>query len=58
MLLDGQPIAAGAQIPVDPGTHTIDASAPGRSASSTTVTLQERDTTRVEVKLEPVAPPR
>ncbi len=57
LLLDGQPIAAGAAIRVDPGTHTIDASASDRQASATTVTVQERDSTRVEVKLEPVTSP-
>ncbi len=57
VLVDGQPVAAGSSVPVDPGTHTIDASATGRSGSSTTVTVQEHDATRVEMKLEPVAPP-
>jgi hypothetical protein len=57
VLIDGQPVAAGASVPVDPGTHTIDASATGRSGSSTTVTVQERDATRIEVKLEPITPP-
>jgi hypothetical protein len=54
--LDGQPVAVGVPLPVDPGTHTIDAHAPGRSPSATTVTLQERDSTSVEVKLEPLDP--
>src|SRR5580692_4615244 len=54
--LDGQPVAAGVPLPVDPGTHTIDAHAPGRSPSATTVTVQERDATNVEVKLEPLDP--
>jgi hypothetical protein len=56
VLLDGQPIAAGTPLPVDPGTHTIDASASGRTASSATVTVQERDSTRIELRLDPVAP--
>ncbi len=55
--LDGEPIAPGVAVPADPGTHTIDATAPGRAASATIVTLQERDATSIEVTLEPAAAP-
>jgi hypothetical protein len=55
--LDGEPISPGVAISTDPGTHTVDATAPGHAPSATRVTLQERDATSIEVKLEPAAPP-
>ena len=55
--LDGQPVAPGVSVLTDPGTHTIDAQAPGRAPSTLVVTLQERDATSVEVKLEAAPPP-
>jgi hypothetical protein len=55
--LDGHPIAAGEVVLADPGTHSIDADAPGRKTSATTVTVQEHDATRVEIALEPDTPP-
>jgi hypothetical protein len=55
--LDGQPIAPGEAVLADPGTHTIDVSAPGRTAPPTLVTVQEHDTTRLEVKLGPAPSP-
>lgn len=55
--LDGRPVAMGAAVLADPGTHSIDADAPGRRTSVTTVTVQEHDATRVEITLDPDAPP-
>ena len=43
--LDGNPLAAGslgAPVPIDPGTHTIDATAKGKKPFSATVDLSER----------------
>jgi hypothetical protein len=59
---DGQPVAPEAWnrgVPVDGGTHTIAASAPGRAAWTTTVTVPaERGRVRIEIPvLEPIAPP-
>jgi hypothetical protein len=55
--LDGQPIAPGEAVLADPGTHAIDVSAPGRTSPPTLVTVQEHDTTRLEVTLGPTPPP-
>ncbi len=55
--LDGQPITPGEAVLADPGTHAIDVSAPGRTPPPTLVTVQEHDTTRLEVKLGPTPPP-
>jgi hypothetical protein len=54
--LDGRSISAGVPIPVDPGTHNVDAVAPGRVPSSVMVTLQERGSTSLEVRLDPQRP--
>jgi hypothetical protein len=53
--LDGRLVAAGEAVLADPGTHSIDADAPGRRMSVTTVTVQEHDATRVEITLNPDA---
>jgi hypothetical protein len=55
--LDGHPIPAGEAVLADPGTHSLDADAPGRKTSATTVTVQEHDAARVEIALEPDTPP-
>jgi hypothetical protein len=55
--LDGRPVAKGEPVLADPGTHSIDADAPGCRTSVTTVTVQERDATRVEITLDPDVPP-
>jgi len=57
--LDGEPIAPGTPVAVDPGSHAIEARATGRAPSSTTVTVQERESPSVQVKLDPLvtAPP-
>src|SRR5579859_6139186 len=55
--LDGRPIATGEAVLADPGTHSIDADAPGRRTSVTTVTVEERDATRIQLTLEPDAAP-
>ena len=52
--LDGQPIAPGTPIPVDPGSHAIEARASGRAPSSMTVTVQERESPAVQVRLDPL----
>jgi hypothetical protein len=61
--LDGNPLptsSVGTPIPVDPGTHQLEASAAPRSPAVATVTLQERDVTSIDLKLGEVpaaAPP-
>ncbi len=61
--LDGNllpPSSVGTPIPVDPGTHQLEASAEPRSPAVATVTLQERDVTSIDLKLGAVpaaAPP-
>jgi hypothetical protein len=54
--LDGQAVSAGVSLPVDPGTHHIDAEAPEHAPSTWTVTLEERAVISLEVKLEPTSP--
>jgi hypothetical protein len=52
--IDGNPLPAssvGTPIPVDPGTHQLEASAEPRSPAVATVTLQERDVTSIDLKL-------
>jgi len=52
--LDGNPLptsSVGTPIPVDPGTHRLEASAEPRSPAVATVTLQERDVTSIDLKL-------
>lgn len=46
----------GTALPMDPGEHRVEASAPDRPAASQRVTLHERDVTSIELKL-PEAPP-
>jgi hypothetical protein len=55
--LDGETIRPGVPIPVDPGTHNVDAVAPGFAEATRIVTLEERASTSIEVKLDPTAPP-
>ncbi len=60
--LDGNPLptsSVGTPVPVDPGTHRLEASAEPRSPAVATVTLQERDVTSIDLKLGevPVAAP-
>ncbi len=63
--LDGEPILQamwGVQIPMDPGEHKLEARAPGRVPMARTITMQERDSTLVEIKLpeatkSPTTPP-
>ena len=58
--IDGVAVAralVGVPIPLDPGEHRIDADAPDRPPTSATVTLGERDTTLLNVKLNDVATP-
>lgn len=57
--LDGNPLPAtsvGTPIPVDPGTHQLEASAEPRPPAVATVTLQERDVTSIDLKLGDVPP--
>jgi len=52
--LDGQPLAhamVGVAMPVNPGVHRIEATAPHRPTSTATITLNERDATVLDVKL-------
>jgi hypothetical protein len=60
--LDGAALPAsslGTPMPIDPGSHRLEASGPPMSPASATVTLQERDITTIELKLgePPPAPP-
>jgi hypothetical protein len=60
--LDGVDLGAssvGIEIPMDPGPHTVGATAPGYKAFSATAELKEREVTSVtlELELEPVPPP-
>jgi hypothetical protein len=52
--LDGlalPPGLIGVAIPLDVGVHTVEASAPRRPTAATTVTMHERDTTALDLKL-------
>lgn len=58
--LDGTPLAKalfGVAVPLDPGTHTVEASAPNRAPAKATITMGERDVTSIDLQLgEPQAP--
>jgi hypothetical protein len=57
--LDGaklSPALFGTALPVDPGEHRIEATAPDRVPTSQSVTMRERDTTTVDLQL-PEPPP-
>lgn len=52
--LDGTPIAkalVGVAIPLDPGPHTVEASAPNRAPAKATITMGERDVTSIDLQL-------
>jgi len=54
VLLDGSPIdrdRLGEPIPIDPGPHKVDASAPRRSSIHAAVTVHERESTILEIPL-------
>jgi hypothetical protein len=53
--LDGQTIRPGAPVAADPGSHTLDAEAPGRWPSTQVLTIAERDAASVEVRLDLMA---
>lgn len=58
--LDGavvKPEQIGATVPIDPGSHRVEATAPGRIPTRMEVTLNERDVTSVDVVLQPVIAP-
>jgi hypothetical protein len=58
--LDGavvRPEQIGATVPVDPGLHRVEATAPGRAPTRMEVTLDERDVTFLDVVLQPAAVP-
>lgn len=58
--MDGAPVASGSlgvPLPVDTGSHTIDARAPNRAPFSTTVTLIEKQALAIAVLLPPLASP-
>lgn len=61
MKIDGEPIASAMPspaIPVDPGVHFIEVDAPGRTASTATVTLQEHEARSLDLSPgEPLPPP-
>ena len=57
--LDGRALggaSVGAPMPVNPGPHVIKASAPGRESITVEVTIAEKETKQVELKLPPGAP--
>jgi len=58
--LDGTPIAkalVGVPIPLDPGSHTVEAWAPNRAPAKATIAMGERDVTSIDLQLgEPRAP--
>jgi hypothetical protein len=57
--LDGAPLATGllgTPVPVDVGTHTVQAHAAGRPPFATTLSVFERQAARVDVLLPPAAP--
>jgi tetratricopeptide (TPR) repeat protein len=60
LTLDGATLAnerMGTAMPVDPGTHRVEATAPDRPPSGVEVTMHERDTTVLDVKLAPAGEP-
>lgn len=52
LLRDGQPLVAGAALPVDPGEHVIEVSAPGYATQKRTVTISEGKREELELRLE------
>jgi PEGA domain len=57
--LDGVAVgdsSVGVEVPLDPGPHAVTAKAPNRKPFETSVTLTERETTRVVVVLEELPP--
>jgi hypothetical protein len=60
VLLDGAPLGRekiGVALPVDPGEHRLETSAPNRPSSLTAITLREQDDVAVDLKLSEPAPP-
>jgi hypothetical protein len=58
--LDGAPLAAaslGEPIPVEPGAHELQATAPGRTPAKAIVTMHEHDSTVIDLKFEVARPP-
>jgi hypothetical protein len=58
--LDGVDLGAssvGVEVPLDPGPHSVAATAPGMKPFSTTADLREREVTRVTLVLEPEPEP-
>lgn len=47
----------GQEVPLDPGPHTVTATAPGYSQFTTTAELKEQETTRVTIELAPEPTP-
>jgi hypothetical protein len=57
--LDGVAVgdsSVGVEVPLDPGPHAVTAKAPNRKPFEASVVLKERETTRLEVKLEELPP--
>ncbi len=60
LTLDGKVLTAAeaaAGVPVDPGSHHLEASAPGAAPAVLTVTLSEREGSVAELRLDAKAPP-
>jgi len=54
VLLDGTQLAStliGAPMPVDPGSHTVEVSAPNRAPTKATLSMGERDVTSIDLQL-------
>jgi hypothetical protein len=57
--LDGVAVgdsSVGVEVPLDPGPHAVTAKAPNHKSFEANVTLTEKETTRLEVKLEELPP--
>jgi hypothetical protein len=57
--LDGAPVAreaVGTPIPVDPGEHRAEATAPGRQGAAASVSLHESESTAIDLRLPEPAP--
>lgn len=58
--LDGAPLARsllGVSMPLEPGVHRVEASAPARPPTTATITMHERDTTVIEMQIGAPASP-
>ena len=52
IVLDGEPIEGNSEIPLDPGNHVLEVTAPGFVRNAQNVTLRQSETRRLEVRME------